>query len=211
MPVTEEILTKEEIRFLKSHGIEFSDIYDGRGLRTGFSKIKAGEEGCDVILGNRCTSPSRHRLKSRGGHCIQCKPASLAFVKRENMEGHVYLASASKGKIIKVGFTNSIFGREVSLNKQSYGCKKDWEILCSVVVKNGGQLERSALALFSAHAKSFLYEKVDGSHFSNETFEYDEVKAAYKFAKWVEARQISALIWHSTRKEWFVTKILSEF
>ena len=75
------ILTKDEKEFISHHGIQPSDIYDGRGEIIRVYHDKAKERGCQFVIANPC--PNGHRLKDRSGHCIVCRPMGIAIRKMQ--------------------------------------------------------------------------------------------------------------------------------
>ena len=83
-----KILTKEEKEFIKHHGISLSEIYDARGKVTSVYHKEAKTLGCLYVI-NSCMYG--HRLKTRSGHCIQCRPANIAFQKRYSEQTRLLL------------------------------------------------------------------------------------------------------------------------
>ena len=111
------ILTKGEKEFVSHHGIQPSDIYDGRGEIIRVYHDKAKERDRQFVIANPC--PNGHRLKDRHGHCIVCNPARISFTKRESDKGVVYIAYS--GKYTKVGMIeNNINSKNIALNKREY-------------------------------------------------------------------------------------------
>ena len=84
------ILTEEEKAFIKEHGLSPSDFYDARGEHCKAYHDKAKAHGCRFVIYNYCQKG--HRLKTRSGHCIMCRPANIAFQKRDSGKGIVYIA-----------------------------------------------------------------------------------------------------------------------
>ena len=103
------ILTKDEKDFISHHGIEPSDIFDGRGEIIRVYHAKAKEKACRYVVANPC--PYGHRLKDRHGHCLVCNPALISFTKRESDKGVVYIAYS--GKYTKVGMIGGLANRKV--------------------------------------------------------------------------------------------------
>lgn len=180
-------LTDREIKFFNLHRIDFSDTYDGRMQRTSSWKISATNGEYDFVLTSGRTCNGGHRLKTRSGHCPQCKTSSIAFVRRENASAYVYLASAKKGKIVKIGFTSEIYSREESLRKESYGGYSDWEIIGSFKTKYAGKIEREISAIFSGNELYGDYIKGDSIVAATEMFKYKEGHALDIFIKYVKS------------------------
>jgi hypothetical protein len=150
--------TQQELSFLRSQGISPSEILDGRGMSNPIWKALAKQGGFDFVLAGRCTNGG-HRIKTRAGHCIQCRTSAIAFVRRENAKANVYLAAAENRSIIKIGFASYIYAREETLRREGYGGYWDWEILCWVKTPNAGQVEREISNLLSARRIRGQYYK----------------------------------------------------
>jgi hypothetical protein len=93
-----------------------------------------------------------HTLRSRAGHCIQCNTACIAFQKRHQKDGYIYIAGSVSSRMIKIGVTGDIQNRRASLNQKLYGGANDWEILLSAHIGNAGRIEsdaHKALSVFS--------------------------------------------------------------
>jgi len=187
-------LTENEITFLRYHGIRLSEVFDGRGMSTTNWKYRAKEGRYDFVLAGRCTKGG-HRLKTRAGHCIQCRTSSIAFVRRENAIANVYLAAANNRTVIKIGYASWIDAREETLRQQGYGGYWDWEILCWIKTKNAGKVEREISNLFSDNRISGFYTKEYNLQEAVEMFSYDAEMAIEIFKKYsIDQLGISANI-----------------
>ena len=155
------ILTKEEKEFIKHHGISLSEIYDARGKIAKVYHDEAKAMGCKYVI-NSCIYG--HRLKTRSGHCIQCRPANIAFQKRYSKPGILYLAVIEG--VCKVGITenndndpsNSIYRREITLNMDGgYGNLEGWKIVNYWEVINAGRIENEV----HTHLAKYKMEDID--------------------------------------------------
>ena len=182
VPISE--LTAQETAFLRLHNIRPEDVFDGRGMSKAEREYNAKAGQFDFVLAGRCTNGG-HRLKTRAGHCIQCRTASIAFVRRENAKANVYLAAANKGAVIKIGYARSIYEREQTLRQQGYGGYRDWKILCWVKTQKAGQFEREIANLFSPHRTGGTYIKGDEVQYAKELFAYDSSRAMTIFSKYI--------------------------
>lgn len=176
-------LSEQEITFLRSQRIRPDEVFDGRGMSNPTWKARAKEGQFDFVLAGRCKNGG-HRLKTRAGHCIQCRTSSIAFVRRENAEANVYLAAANNRAVIKIGYASRINDREETLRQQGYGGHWDWEILCWVRTQNAGQVERDISHLFSSHRISGSYIKGYEAQEAIEMFSYETDKAITLFQKY---------------------------
>src|ERR1700733_2095023 len=110
------VLSATEIRFLASHGYSEDDVYNGLYQSKDDRAAAAKKAGKHLVLAGvvgrgNCRELS-HRLRTRAGHCIQCKPLNIAFQRREDTPGYVYIAGSLSDRIIKIGTTGNIVQRE---------------------------------------------------------------------------------------------------
>lgn len=136
--------TNEEARFLSHHCIDEGHVYDGRGQSKWQRESAAKSAGKDIILTSvRCRARG-HRLRTRAGHCIQCKPANIGFIKRETAVQYVYIAGSLAGQLIKIGTASDVKQRERKMRAEGYGEQHDWVVLHLIFTENAGAIERSA-------------------------------------------------------------------
>jgi hypothetical protein len=146
-----DMLTGEELRFLARYGLRPDDVYDARGLPQDHWKRAAKLENKTVALGNRCRA-SRHRLRTRGGHCAQCDPKKLAFQARYSADQYVYIAGSLKAGLIKVGTCSNLDQREKQIRSEKYGSAGDWIFIFTVEMHNAGEIEDRTRARLSKYA-----------------------------------------------------------
>ncbi|MDO8978794.1 MAG: GIY-YIG nuclease family protein [Afipia sp.] len=139
-----------EITLLARHGLSEDDVYDGR-LETKIGReMSAKEAGKDLILTSaRCRTDSSHRIRTRAGHCFQCKPMRIAFQVRHSSPGYVYIAGSKSGRVVKLGTASDLAQRERQLRAERYGGHSDWEIVFSTRSDQAGKLESEASARLS--------------------------------------------------------------
>jgi hypothetical protein len=136
-------LTAEEIAFVRKHGFDSNEIFDGRWLSKVTRERGAREANQVLILTSVFCRAARHRIRTRGGHCAQCKPASIGFTRRERSAGYVYIAGSLSGRLLKIGMASDLSQRERQLRAESYGGFSDWEILVFRAVDDAGIQERN--------------------------------------------------------------------
>lgn len=136
------IFTKQELAFLEQHKFCEEDVYDGRGESKRFRESQAKDAGKILILTSVPCQLAGHRIRTRAGHCAQCKPASIGFTTRETAAGYVYIAGSRQGQLIKIGVAGDMGQRSRQLNAERYGGYKDWVVLIHVLVNECGRLER---------------------------------------------------------------------
>ena len=134
--------TDEELAFLARHHFSPEQVHDGRyqGKRT--REFNAKEAGKVLILTSTPCRTMGHRIRTRAGHCAQCKPANIGFTRRETLLGYVYIAGSLRERFIKIGITEDIWQRERLLNMDRYGGTSDWVILHYNRLPNMQQVER---------------------------------------------------------------------
>jgi T5orf172 domain-containing protein len=134
--------TDEERAFLSRHGFSEEEVHDGRyeGKRT--REFRAKQIGKILILTSTPCRAMRHRIRTRAGHCAQCKPANIGFTARETSSGYVYIAGSLRGRLMKIGVAGDIAQRERQLRAESYGGFADWVVLVNVWVDDSGKVER---------------------------------------------------------------------
>src|SRR5690606_552486 len=96
-----------------------------------------------------------HSLRTKSGHCIQCRTSNIAYQLRSSANGYVYLAYSASTNYVKVGYSKyHPQERAEFLRNGAYGNIKDWDV--KKVVKferNAGQIE------FAVHSKLEPYLK----------------------------------------------------
>lgn len=156
-----DILTNGELMFLASQRLSPEDVFDARGMSQDVWKQRAKETGKTLALGNGCRNGG-HRLKTRGGHCVQCDPKKLAYQKRFSAEQYVYIAGSLTARLVKIGTCEHCGQRIDQIRREKYGSAADWELLYRVTVRNAGEIEHAARARLSRYIVVRPYWK-DGS------------------------------------------------
>lgn len=163
-------LTIDQLDFLKNHGIHLKFVFNAYGLSK--SEYKSIMKDLNKLIAynvSPCNSYG-HTLRTRSGHCCQCNTAHLAFQKRNDSSGIVYIAGTLKGQLIKVGYSKSVEVRSKSLNTSCYAGFKDWEILYALQSEDAGRIETKANSLLHKYAFILDYEHDGHWQDSYETF-----------------------------------------
>ena len=100
-----------------------------------------------------------HSLRDRAGHCVQCKPANLGFLRRYDEDGEVYVAISGRGSLVKVGMSKKAVKRISQLNFYEYGGRSDWSLHFVVQCIQAGKVENSAQQKLAKFASSGTYYK----------------------------------------------------
>lgn len=120
--------TREQLKFLHHHNIPWSKVFDAVGMRQSeYTKVMSDLEMVVAIGVSPCRL-ANHTMRTRAGHCVQCKPANLAFLLRFDRPGEIYIAHSASTGFTKVGTANDAEARIQSLNVHGYGQATDWEL-----------------------------------------------------------------------------------
>jgi len=155
-------LTKIQIKFLQKHNISVNQVFDATGLSKIEYRALMKEGGFVVATGVTRCKKGNHSLKTRAGHCVLCNPACLAFQKRHETPGDLYVFYSSSKRLVKVGVAEDAYERVISANKQSYGNIDDWKLKFSIRVLNAGQAEKIIHDALAEYKKQRYFLK-DGS------------------------------------------------
>lgn len=120
--------TKEQFEFLVRHQIPLSQVFDATGYSTGEYKAIMDELGMVVAIGVSPCARAGHTVRTRAGHCAQCGTHNLAFLRRFDDAGYVYVASSDSLRLIKVGTSSDVDARLYTLNYFGYGGAYDWSM-----------------------------------------------------------------------------------
>ena len=138
--------TDEELRFLRWHGLDQEDVFDGRYQSKEDRHEGAKSEGKFLVLSSVPCRAAGHRIRTRAGHCFQCDPLKLVYQIRHSKSGFVYVAGSLSGRVIKIGTAKHIGQREGQLRAERYAGFADWIVLFSIQVGEAGRVEHDASA-----------------------------------------------------------------
>ena len=134
-------LTQEQKQFLQNYGVPLSRVFDATGLSRAAYQAAMQSLELQIAFGVAPCKESGHTLRVRSGHCVQCEPKNLAFLRRFEEDGEVYILKSSRMKLIKVGSSKDPIRRLKALNGYSYGGSSDWELWVSYKTTNAGKVE----------------------------------------------------------------------
>lgn len=154
----ENLLTSEQLNFLEEHNVPFEKVFDAQGLTKKEYHARMKELHKSIAFNVTPCRKKGHTLRNRSGHCIQCNTAYLAFQKRNDSEGIVYIAKSNKGNIIKIGYSKSFDTRSESLNRTEYAGYSDWIIEFAIKSKKAGKIEHRISSALSDHSQKTHYE-----------------------------------------------------
>ena len=185
-------ITSEQIRFLKEQDIHPKYVFDAEGLSKSEYRVIMKELNKLVAYNVSPCQREGHTLRTRSGHCCQCNTATIAFQKRNDSSGIVYIAGSLTGEIVKIGFSKAVEVRTESLNRTKYAGYNDWKILFALNSKNAGRIETKSNSLLREYAFSTDYEHDGHWQDSNETYHcaYSKAKELVKKAYEAENYEI---------------------
>jgi hypothetical protein len=166
------MLTPDEIATLHSLGIHPSNVPDVRHSpdRVWKAAVRERDPKPEVVLGATCRGG--HRLRTRAGHCVICKPAALGFVRRSEAGGTVYIAVSRKQNLVKVGYATDLERRHKQFQKSKYAGADDWVLRWKYESAHAGRLELLAKRYLNGHkVEGLFYEHhTDGLQTADEVF-----------------------------------------
>jgi hypothetical protein len=172
-------LTDAQQAFLNRHKIPFDRVFFANGMPPSRYRPIMKARGLEVAVGVTACQRAGHSMRSRTGNCIQCNPAALAFQRRHDAPGYVYIASSRSAGLLKVGLTNDISDREYMLNLLSYGGYSDWGIVESIHCDLSGSVEAEVHKNLHPYKHETCYRKQGSWVDCRELFDCD-VEVAYE-------------------------------
>lgn len=140
-PSEAAMLTPQELAFLYAHEVPLSRVFDARGFQVREWKSIMSTAKLWIAYGTTPCQRAGHRLRTRKGHCVQCNTATLAFLKRHDFPGSVYVAYSSSLRLVKIGCTANIETRQRSLVSDGYAGASDWRIRFHCNCSDAGRIE----------------------------------------------------------------------
>lgn len=186
------MLTSKEREFLASQGLTENDVFHAKGRSIALVRSKAKQLDKTIIIGSPCTAVG-HRLRTRYGHCAQCKPANLAYQSRASVTAYVYIAFSADLKLIKVGSSTDYQQRIQMLNSIAYGNTKDWRVVFWVFLKDAGKVETDAHRYLLNYLVETTYQKDGHPQISRECFRCSVSKAMQELVNSIERRKLRPL------------------
>lgn len=152
-------LSRQQIDFLEQQGIPLSRVFNASGMSTSAYKARMKELDMWLAYGVTPCGAAGHTLRSRAGHCVQCATHNIAFLRRYDEEGLVYVARSSRAGLSKVGTTNDLDTRESSLCRLSYGGANDWRMQFYQRCAKAGRVEFEVHRRLAAKRVARSYER----------------------------------------------------
>jgi T5orf172 domain len=162
--------TKEQLAFLTKHGIPRSQLFNATGMSPSQYKFEMKALGMRIAYGVSPCDKAGHTLRTKNGHCVQCGTHHLAFSRRYENIGDVYVAEARSVGLIKIGTAEDADARQESLNYFGYGGGWDWMIKYVQRCDKAGRVEFNAHRALMAHSVQRNYEKQGNTVSCSELF-----------------------------------------
>ncbi len=152
-------LTYEQKNFLRDHKVPLNKVFNATGMSAKAYGDVMKRLGMWVAYGVTPCRNAGHQLRLRSGHCFQCAPAGISYLKRHDLNGEIYVAYSLARKIVKVGSAVDSKERIKNLNIYGYGGANDWVRFFAVHSEKAGMLETSAQAALAEYATAGCYVK----------------------------------------------------
>lgn len=163
-------LSKADARFLKTHGIDLADVFDGSHMTTREIRVEMKASGKIIAFGKPCLYG--HRIRAAGG-CVRCDPSRISFALRSRKPGYVYLAHSKNGRLAKIGSSTDPHNRIKIANYEGWGGQRDWELVMVTASHASGREERKVQGMVQHLSISLNWERNGISQITKEAFEWD--------------------------------------
>lgn len=183
-------ISLKQQKFLDDNDIPLSKVFNAKNYKSKAWKKIMLENELWIAIGVTPCKLEGHTMRTSGGACVECKPDSLRFLKRYYSHGYVYLAGSVKEMVFKVGFSNNIDNREISLNEQGYGNIYDWKILYYLETNNSGKLESEIHKSLHEYLSPRMFIKDDKENICREIFKCNYQKIKYTIDRLIVSQNI---------------------
>mgnify|MGYP002737603405 FL=1 len=162
-------LTQEHLDFMMRHNISMEEVLDATGMR--YVEYKHYMKEYDFLLAYGVTPCQKagHTFRTRYNHCVMCDPSKIAYVKRKNLSGYVYVAISLKEDLVKIGCAKDCKKRMSSLNRQNYGGVSDWQLVAYFYHEKMGEAE------YNIQKSLVEYREFRGFNKENKTVQASEI------------------------------------
>lgn len=150
-------LTQDQLKFLSKHGVSVDRVFFAEGMVKSEYHDIMKQNGYLVAVGVTPCNAYGHSMRTRTGHCVQCRPANLAYLQRFDQPAYIYVAHSARHHFVKVGFACDPVGRMNILNRHGYAGARDWLLLATQHCEQAGRVEaniQGALAVFQVPANT---------------------------------------------------------
>ena len=139
-----ERLSDEQRMFLDEKGISISRVFDATGMRKAEYREAMHNLELWVAFGVTECKKAGHALRTRSGHCVQCSPENISYLRRHDEGGAIYVAWSKDGGLSKVGTSKDPSNRIPHLRSYEYGGESDWRLIFTARCERAGRVEALA-------------------------------------------------------------------
>ena len=172
-----EHLSEEQIAFLRHHGVPLSRVFNASGLGKKERERTMRQLGMELAYGVPACDRANHTLRTRSGHCVQCGTHNLAFQRRYDEIGEVYVATSKRFGLVKMGVAQSAADRLITLNYFQYGGPDDWNLREAIRCERAGRVEFVAQNELFKYRVTTAYKKQGSTVNCQELFSCTEKQA----------------------------------
>lgn len=155
-------LTTEQLAFLEKMEIPLSRVYDASGMGPSEYHEIMKSLGMWIAYGVTECGAAGHTMRTRKGHCVQCDPSKISYLRRHDEDGEVYVAHSKRGELTKVGTSQSARERIYQLNVYEYGGCRDWEVVYVKRCQCAGRIEADIHHALAEYSHPSMYFKNGG-------------------------------------------------
>ena len=152
-------LTPDQLAFLLQHQIPADRVFDAGGKSNALYQAEMKRLEAWIAYGVTPCTRAGHTLRTRKGHCVQCTPANLSYLRRFDEAGEVYVAESVRGHLVKVGTSINAAERVQQLNVYQYGGRADWTLRFKSLARRAGRVESEAHRRLAAYPAAGTYFK----------------------------------------------------
>lgn len=176
-------LTEQHHVFLRHIAIAPDQVMDASGLtRSEWQDELRARNRTLALVDKPCKRGHRLRLRVLSGHCVECSPQSISYVKRHHEEAYVYILVSARLKLLKIGSALKTTNRAEGLNRDGYAGTDDWRFCYRRKFRAAGEVEAKVHSILQSYRQKRPYKRLGHGTITeaNELFscDYELAKAA---------------------------------
>jgi hypothetical protein len=134
-------LNDDQRTFVERYKLPLSSMFDASGMgKKEYHDLMKSLDKLYAVGVTPCKA-ANHTMRTRNGHCLQCKPETITYLNRYYNNSTVYVAVSVNSRRIKVGYTKNIKERSSAINNTRYAGSDDWQMVYYVNCKHAGKIE----------------------------------------------------------------------
>lgn len=156
------VMNAEVIMLINRHGLSRNDFFDAKGSPVSHVKATMKKTGAQWAYNSTPCNNGGHTTRSRSGHCIVCRPAGIAFQKRNSVQGNIYIAGSISKRYTKVGMTTEILDMRIhKMNSRNVGETNDWQAIIEIRCSEPNKLELFVHSKLEKYRSLGLYDNMN--------------------------------------------------